>query len=68
VYEDPVDASFVDDDGLVDPDAFVAHYVTRLYRVKSLRCRTCRHDASCRGISVNLARRAGLGILQPVGG
>jgi len=65
-YEDPVDASFVDHDGLVDPDAFVTHFVSRLYRVKSLRCRGCLHDAACRGISINLARSAGLGILDPV--
>ncbi len=67
-YEDPVDASFVDADGLVDPDAFVSHFVRRLYRVKSLRCSRCLHDAACRGISINLARRAGLGILDPVEG
>jgi hypothetical protein len=68
VYEDPVDASFVDERGLVDPDAFVTHYVHRLYRVKSLRCVKCLHDADCRGISINMARHAGLGILDPVTG
>jgi MoaA/NifB/PqqE/SkfB family radical SAM enzyme len=67
-YEDPIDASFVGDDGLVDPDAFVTHFVQRLYRVKSLRCAGCLHDAACRGVSINLARRAGLGILDPVEG
>jgi len=66
LYEDPLDASAIRDDGRVDPDAFVSHFIRWLYRVKSLRCAGCMHDASCRGISVNLARHAGLGILEPV--
>lgn len=66
VYEDPFDASVIGEDGLVDPDRFVTHFIRRLYRTKSLRCARCVHDASCRGIPINAARARGLGILDPV--
>ncbi|HOU54656.1 MAG TPA: radical SAM protein [Myxococcota bacterium] len=46
------------------PD-FIAHFIRHRYRVKSLRCRTCRLDALCRGLPVHAARIWGLGVLQP---
>jgi MoaA/NifB/PqqE/SkfB family radical SAM enzyme len=52
-------------DGRPDLAAFVSFFIRRLYRVKSLRCRSCRHDGSCPGLHVNLARIWGIGSLTP---
>ncbi len=65
-YEDPFDLAVLGKDGRVDPDAFGDHFIRWKYRDKSLRCRGCRLDRRCRGIHINLARHAGLGILSPV--
>ncbi|MBP7127264.1 radical SAM protein [Myxococcota bacterium] len=46
------------------PD-FIAHFIRHRYRVKSLRCRSCRLDALCRGLPVHGARVWGLSVLQP---
>jgi pyruvate-formate lyase-activating enzyme len=67
-YGDPLPLSVVRPDGTLHPDAFVTHFIGRLYRVKSLRCRACVHDATCRGLDVQRVRAAGLGILQPIVG
>ena len=67
-YADPLPLGVVRPDGTLDPDAFVTHFIGRLYRVKSLRCRACVHDVACRGLDVQRVRAAGLGILQPIGG
>ncbi len=67
-YADPLPLGVVRTDGILHPDAFVTHFIGRLYRVKSLRCRACVHDAACRGLDVQRVRAAGLGILQPVSG
>ena len=65
-YLDPLPLSTLDATGRLDPDAFVDHFVRRLYRVKSLRCRSCRFDDRCRGIGIQLARLEGLALLEPV--
>lgn len=65
-YDDALPLAVLDRDGRVNPDAFVEHFVRSGYRVKSLRCRDCRHDRGCRGISVHRARLDGLGALRPV--
>ncbi len=67
IYDDPLDASVVGPDGLVDPEAFVDHFIRWGYRVKSTRCSSCVKVRSCRGIGINLARRVGLRIMQPLG-
>ena len=48
-----------------DLAAFVSFFIRNRYRVKSLRCRTCRHDGTCPGLQVNLARHWGLRALRP---
>jgi len=67
-YEDPLPLSVIGGDGRLDPDAFVDHFVARLYRVKSLRCRSCVHDPTCRGLAIQRVRLQGLATLQPVPG
>lgn len=52
-------------DGRLDLPRFVSFFIRRLYRVKSLRCRGCRHDPACPGLHVNLARHWGLRALTP---
>lgn len=65
-WEDPLDASVLDRRGLVDPGAYVDHFIRYHYRVRSLRCRQCVHEASCPGIPVNLVRLRGLSLLEPI--
>ena len=65
-YSDPLPLSVVGEGGRIDLDAFVAHFIRDRYRVKSMRCRRCRHDARCRGIGIQVARHAGLRILSPM--
>ncbi|MBM4396611.1 MAG: radical SAM protein [Deltaproteobacteria bacterium] len=59
------DSGVVGDDGRVVVDRFVAFFIRRLYRVKSLRCRQCEVCDDCCGVHVEVARRRGLGVLDP---
>jgi len=52
-------------DGKLDFPRFTDVFVLRYYYVKSLRCRGCALDGNCRGLHINTARAAGLGILRP---
>ena len=65
-HEDPFPLAAVAGDGHLDLLTFVDHYIQRLYRIRSQRCRTCSHHKTCKGIAIHQARRFGLGILQPV--
>jgi len=67
-YADPMPLSALDGRGRLDPDAFVDHFVRHLYRIKSLRCRACVHDAACRGLPIQRARLEGLARLVPIEG
>ncbi len=67
-HEDPFPLAAVAGDGNLDVQAFVDHYIQRLYRTKSLRCRDCLHHDRCEGISLHLARQFGLAMLSPVKG
>lgn len=62
------DAGVIGPDGRLGLDRFVAFFIRRLYRVKSLRCRACRLDAACPGLHVNTARLWGLRVLTPISG
>ncbi len=62
----PPDPGVVGPDGRLGLERFVGFFIRRLYRVKSLRCRTCRHDATCPGLHVNTARLWGLRVLTPI--
>lgn len=60
------DPSFLDDHGRLDLVRFTDWFIAREYFVKSLRCRKCVHDASCRGLHINAARNFGFGVLRPI--
>ena len=45
---------------------FARRYVQSDYRVKSLRCKTCKHIETCEGLHVNHVRAFGFAALQPV--
>lgn len=45
---------------------YARRFVQSYDRVKSLRCRTCMHDAECEGVHTNWVRAHGFGRLQPV--
>lgn len=45
---------------------YTQKYINNLYRKKSLRCKTCIHNASCQGIHINFIRSYGFDILQPI--
>ena len=66
-YEDPLPLSATTEEGHLDPDAFVRHFIGRLYRVKSLRCSECVHDRTCHGLDIQRVRAIGLTELKPVG-
>jgi MoaA/NifB/PqqE/SkfB family radical SAM enzyme len=60
-----ISSEWFDEDMLPDPLKFASDFIGRLNRSKSLRCRSCEHDGSCRGIHVNYLRRFGYKILKP---
>lgn len=62
----PPGPDVVGPDGRIVVERFVSFFIRRLYRVKSLRCRTCLYDSSCQGLHVNTARLWGLGVLTPI--
>ncbi len=61
-----LDLSAVDGPSSVDVVGFAHHFLRNLDRTKSARCRECVHDASCKGVHVNHARRWGLASLAPI--
>lgn len=64
--EPMLDGSMLADDGTPEPFRFVRRYVDDAYRVKSLRCETCVHEAECTGLHVNHVRAHGFAAMQPV--
>ncbi len=62
----PPDEDVRGPDGRIALEPFVSFFIRRLYRVKSLRCRSCRYDATCPGLHVNTARLWGLRVLTPL--
>ncbi len=63
-----LDGAMLADDGRPEPFRFIRRYVDDGYRVKSLRCAECVHDADCTGLHVNHVRAHGFGAMQPVTG
>lgn len=64
--EPTLDASMLADSGTPEPFRFVRRYVDDAYRVKSLRCERCVHEAECTGLHVNHVRAHGFEAMQPV--
>jgi MoaA/NifB/PqqE/SkfB family radical SAM enzyme len=71
---DPVPAPRVFDTAMTRPDGsleifrYADRFIHDLYRVKSLRCRSCEKNASCAGVHVNYARAHGFAVLRPIAG
>ena len=66
-HEPPtLDASMLTPEGALEVFRFTRRHIEAGYMTKALRCRTCVHDASCRGMHVNYVRAHGYGLMQPV--
>lgn len=52
--------------GRVEIFRYARRYLLDHYLTKSLRCRSCAHDASCEGMHVNFVRAHGYSVMQPV--
>lgn len=61
-----LDAAMMTPDGELEIFRFARRYVQSDYRVKSLRCKTCKHVGACEGVHVNHVRAFGFAALQPV--
>lgn len=62
---EPVRDQGLSEDGRLDLFRFTDWFIAHRYFVKSLRCRSCMHDATCKGIHINAARNFGLSVLRP---
>lgn len=61
-----LDAAQLQPDGRLEIFRYTRRFIDAHYRVKSRRCRTCRHAADCDGLHVNYVRAHGFGAMQPV--
>lgn len=61
-----LDAGMMTPEGRLEIFRYARRYVQSDYRVKSLRCKACKHHATCEGVHVNHVRAFGFGALQPV--
>jgi len=61
-----LDASMMTPEGRLEIFRYARRYVQSDYRVKSLRCKTCMHVETCKGLHVNHVRAFGFAALQPV--
>jgi MoaA/NifB/PqqE/SkfB family radical SAM enzyme len=62
-----LDTAMMSADGRVEIFRYGRRYLLEHYRTKSLRCRSCAHDASCDGLHVNFVRAHGYAVMEPVG-
>jgi molybdenum cofactor biosynthesis enzyme MoaA len=61
-----LDLDALDEQGRLNPDRWVRHYIAEHYRCRSHRCRSCVHRPRCPGLHVNWVRSQGFGLLRPV--
>lgn len=61
-----LDAAMMTPEGELEIFRFARRYVQSDYRVKSLRCKTCKYVGTCEGLHVNYVRAFGFAALQPV--
>jgi len=61
-----LDANLLDGAGDLDLDRYVHHYIVHEYAAKSLRCKRCAFDGTCKGMHIQYLRNHGFRILQPV--
>ncbi len=61
-----LDAAMLDGDAHLEIYRYTRRYVLDHYYTKSLRCKGCKHNASCDGLHVNYVRAHGYAVMQPV--
>ncbi|WP_083457082.1 radical SAM protein [Sandaracinus amylolyticus] len=61
-----LDASMLSAEGALEIFRFTRRHIESGYMTKALRCRTCVHDATCRGMHVNYVRAHGYGLMRPI--
>lgn len=61
-----LDTAMMTPEGELEIFRYARRFVATEYRVKSLRCRPCRHYATCTGLHVNYVRAHGFAAMQPV--
>jgi hypothetical protein len=45
---------------------YTRRYILDGYYTKSLRCKSCIHDAECQGMHINYVRAHGYAVMQPI--
>jgi MoaA/NifB/PqqE/SkfB family radical SAM enzyme len=60
------DTTMATPDGRLEIHRYARRFVLDHYRVKSLRCRSCREAETCPGVPVNYVRARGFAELQPL--
>ncbi len=66
VGPEALDTAMMRPDGRLEIFRYTRRYILEGYRSKSLRCRSCVHDASCEGLHINQVRAHGYRWLTPV--
>lgn len=61
-----LDGAMLGPDGRIDMAAFTKRYVADGFYTKSLRCKTCVENESCRGVHINFVRAHGYAPLDPI--
>ncbi len=61
-----LDASMLRPDGALEIFRYTRRYILEHYRSKSLRCKSCVHEASCEGMHINQVRAHGYALMRPV--
>ncbi len=61
-----LDANMLRPDGQLEIFRYTRRHVLAGYRSKSLRCRSCVHDAECAGLHINQVRAHGYAWLRPI--
>lgn len=61
-----LDTSMMTPDGKLEIFHYAKRYILDRYWSKSLRCKTCVYNDSCRGMHINYIRARGYGLMQPV--
>ncbi len=61
-----LDGAMLTDEGRIEIFRYARRYVLDRFYTKSLRCKTCVHDAGCRGLHINYVRAHGYAVMVPV--
>ncbi len=61
-----LDGAMLTGEGRIEIFRYARRYVLDRFHTKSLRCKTCVHDAGCRGLHINYVRAHGYAAMQPV--